>query len=102
MVSYWTGTQQKTVSSPLTIHPSWCTGGCCWFTVAACLGSQPATHCQAYQVCIHAGFVSRTLLLMPRNGLLIVESVRCTLSPGRFHHSTTHSTTHSILGMLSE
>ncbi len=39
---------------------------------------------------------------MPRNGLLIVESVRCTLSPGRIHHSTTHSTTHSILGMLSE
>jgi hypothetical protein len=27
------GTQQKTISWPLIIHPSWCTGGC-WFTVA--------------------------------------------------------------------
>ncbi len=27
------GTQQKTISWPLTIHPSRCTGGC-WFTVA--------------------------------------------------------------------
>ncbi len=29
-----TETQQKTVSWPLTIDPSWCTGGC-WFTVAS-------------------------------------------------------------------
>jgi hypothetical protein len=36
MVSYGTGTQQKTVSSPLTIHLSWCTGGR-WFTVAGLL-----------------------------------------------------------------
>jgi hypothetical protein len=28
------GTQQKIVSWPLTIHPSWCTGRCCWFTLA--------------------------------------------------------------------
>jgi hypothetical protein len=33
MVSYGTGTQQKTVFGPLIIHPAWCTG-CCWFTVA--------------------------------------------------------------------
>jgi hypothetical protein len=33
MVSQGTGTQQKTVSGPITIHPSWCTGEC-WFTVA--------------------------------------------------------------------
>jgi hypothetical protein len=33
MVNWGTGTQQKTVSWPLTIHPSRCTGGC-WFTVA--------------------------------------------------------------------
>ncbi len=33
MVSQGTKTQQKTVSRPLTIHPSWCTGGS-WCTVA--------------------------------------------------------------------
>jgi len=33
MVSQATGTQQKTVSRPLTIHPWGCAGGC-WFTVA--------------------------------------------------------------------
>ncbi len=33
MVSYRMGTQQKTVSWPFTIHPSWCAGGC-WVTVA--------------------------------------------------------------------
>jgi hypothetical protein len=36
MVSYGTGTQQKTISWPLTIHPSWCAGGC-WFAVAITL-----------------------------------------------------------------
>ncbi len=34
MVSYGTGIQQKTVSWPLTIHPSQCIGGGWWFTVA--------------------------------------------------------------------
>ncbi len=33
MVSQGTGTQQKIVSRPLIIHPSWCAGGC-WFTLA--------------------------------------------------------------------
>jgi len=37
MGSYGTETQQKTVSRPFIIHPSWCTGGClvhCSRTVA--------------------------------------------------------------------
>jgi len=31
--------QQKIVSWPLTIYPSWCTGGC-WFTVAGYRGGE--------------------------------------------------------------
>ncbi len=34
LVTQGTGTQQKTVSCLLIIHPSQCAGGCCWFTVA--------------------------------------------------------------------
>jgi hypothetical protein len=33
MVSWGAGTQQKTVSCPLTIHPSWCAG---WWVVHCC------------------------------------------------------------------
>jgi hypothetical protein len=33
MVKSGTGIEKKTVSWPLIIHPSWCTGGC-WFTLA--------------------------------------------------------------------
>ncbi len=42
MASYGTGTQRKIVSWSLTIHPSWCTGGC-WFIVAR-VNQHPPVH----------------------------------------------------------
>jgi hypothetical protein len=37
MVSLGTQNQQKTVSLPLIIHPSWCTVECCWLAAQSLL-----------------------------------------------------------------
>jgi len=62
MVSYGTGTQQKTVSWPLTIHPSWCTGGH-WFALArtpSCLAQLGSGAYYIYN--FHSEFFIKNLL----------------------------------------